>query len=65
MAVGAPVREAPDGAGLEVAHAGLRVALRGVPAVARFFAEPHASGPPSALNASRPGRARCSPRGRW
>lgn len=51
VAVGAPVREAAGTGGLEVAHAGLRVSLRDAPAVARYFAEPHAE--PAAPRAER------------
>lgn len=40
VAAGAPLRDGAGGNGTEVAHAGLRVALRDAPAAARFFAEP-------------------------
>lgn len=63
VAVGAPVREAPDGAGLEVAHAGLRVALRDVPPVARFFAEPHAERPAERAERLAPGTRSLLPEG--
>jgi hypothetical protein len=62
VAVGAPVREGSDGS-LEVAHAGLRVALREVPRVARTFEEPHAERPVARAERLGPGTRSLLPEG--